>query len=344
MKKTARVIENIVLTAVLSAAVLFSGCGRHNFLYWINRAAAAKDPQTRINYYSEAIKKWRASDGSDRKSAVYNALGNLYFEKGDYVSAVGDYDGALKINSGDAGTHYNRGLAYYEKGDYGMVIKDFEKVIAAVPRSFEAYDICGAAYGKTGDFKKAVSLISRAIEINPKYAHAYYNRGVAFNCLGEYDSAIEDFGKAISLDNGYAGSYIGRATAYFNKRMYGSALKDYSKAIAADPRSGIAYNNAGYIYFDEGEYGKAMASFARAYGIDRRDWDSILGLALVNMKLKNHALTEKYFVEAAAVEPVLREGAAGLEKLNKKGYFYTARQKESFGEIYGIYGAALRPH
>lgn len=44
--------------------------------------------------------------------------GNVYSYNGDYDRAIQDYDQAIRLNSSDAKTFYNRGAAYQDKGDY----------------------------------------------------------------------------------------------------------------------------------------------------------------------------------------------------------------------------------
>jgi len=334
MKRILPHLRRNILLFITLAAVVISGCARRDFLYWTKKASAAKDTDLRLKYYGNALKKWKLSDGSDRKTIVYGERANLYFQKGGYEAAISDYSEALKINPNDTGSYYNRGLIYYAKGDYSLVIKDFEKVIGSMPRHFDAYNICGAAYGKLGNYEKAVSLISQAIRINPKYTQAYYNRAVALSGMGKFDRAINDFSKTLELSGKDTNAYIGRANAFYSQKRYKAAIGDYEKAAAVNPRLAIAYNNMGYIYFDEGDYKKALLNFSKSYGIDQRYWDSVLGLALVNMKLKDAAMTAKYFGEAANLEPLLKNGIDGLGDLAKKGFYYTDKQKETLKEIF----------
>jgi tetratricopeptide (TPR) repeat protein len=104
-------------------------------------------------------------------SAEYGVLANIYsdraitrLQQGDAVGAIADLSLALRLNSGQAETYFNRGFAYQTRGAIAEAKRDF----------------------------------TSAIQQNPDFAPAYLNRGLLHYRLGHDKRALDDI-KAASL-------------------------------------------------------------------------------------------------------------------------------------------------
>lgn len=67
----------------------------YEFEFCFNRGASAStygDWDEAIYCYSEAIKKWKKSDGKENLAAAYNNRGLAYDNKGLYDEAIKDYN------------------------------------------------------------------------------------------------------------------------------------------------------------------------------------------------------------------------------------------------------------
>jgi TonB family protein len=100
--------------------------------------------------------------------AFYRKRADESILKGEYDSAVNDYNKAIELNPKDAVAYLNRGRAYHSKTNYDLAIADFAK----------------------------------AIEINPKDLSAYLNRGDAFEKKGNPQQALGDYKKVVEIDAG----------------------------------------------------------------------------------------------------------------------------------------------
>ncbi len=98
--------------------------------------------------------------------AFYQKRANESIVKGEYDSAVNDFNEAIKLNPADASVYLNRGRAYSNKKSYDLAIEDYNKVI----------------------------------ELNPKEAMAYFNRGESYEKKGNALQAIGDYQKVLELD------------------------------------------------------------------------------------------------------------------------------------------------
>ncbi|MEE8574321.1 MAG: tetratricopeptide repeat protein [Thermodesulfobacteriota bacterium] len=157
--------------------------------------------------YSLAIAKFEKvlRLDKDNKEAIiqmvhaYFSRGFLYNFKGEYDSAIIDFDKAIDINPNDGLSYNSRGLSYYNKGETDRAIMDFDKAIDIYPNYAGAYNDRGNAYYSKKDYDSAIKDFNKAIRINPKTAFYYNNRGNAYKKKGYSSSAKTDFKKACEL-------------------------------------------------------------------------------------------------------------------------------------------------
>src|SRR5262245_31649924 len=62
-------------------------------------------------------------------SVAHNNRGTGYVKKGEYDSAIQDFDQAIKINPNYVKALNNRGVAYQKKGEIDRSIQDFDAAI-----------------------------------------------------------------------------------------------------------------------------------------------------------------------------------------------------------------------
>ena len=111
----------------------------------------------------------------------------------------------------DYGVYDARGKAFLQKGEYNSAISDFNKIIEAHPKDASAYVNRGIAYMRKGEYNSAISDHNRAVELRvesysgkykylwPKYADCYIFRGQTYQAMGLKDEALADFEKVIEL-------------------------------------------------------------------------------------------------------------------------------------------------
>lgn len=125
----------------------------------------------------------------------------------------------------------DRGVAYTNKGDYESAVQDFDKAIRLSPDVAEAFMNRGIAYDNKGAYDRAIQDYNQAIQLRPDYAPAFNNRGIVYSEKREYDRAIQDFDQAIRLKSGYADPFENRGDAYAAKGNYDRAIQDDDLAV-----------------------------------------------------------------------------------------------------------------
>jgi tetratricopeptide (TPR) repeat protein len=188
------------------------------------------------------------------------------------------------------------------------------------------------------NYKKAISDFSTALLMSPKYAAAYSGRGLAYDSSKEYDKAISDYTKAIFLNPDDEYSYGGRGRVYGKLKKYDEAISDFLKTISLNPINASSYDDLGYMYLGKKDYQNAAANFAKCISLDGKNFDAMLGIAIAHYNLGNLNKVKSSILQAIAVEPGLAEGMAGIEKVEKEGYFYSDEDKRDLIKIFRIMG------
>ena len=188
----------------------------------VERGFEATDPDTKISYYTEAIRL------KPDLAAAYNNRGNVRREKGDLDGALADYAEAILLDPQIAAAYSNRGLVRHEqKGDVDGALADFAEAIRLDPYDALFYHNRGNARRAKGDTDGALADYNEAIRLKPDYAEAYNNRGVALRAKGDVDGALADYNETIRLKPDDTKAYNNRGVARRAKGDLDGALADY---------------------------------------------------------------------------------------------------------------------
>jgi tetratricopeptide (TPR) repeat protein len=112
--------------------------------------------------------------------SVYNILGTVYFDKGDYEKAVKNYELALSFHKGP-GRDGGKPLAYRENSAW-------------------VYNNLGLVYIQMKQWDKAQAHLRKALEADPENAVAHNNLGIVLGQKKEYEKALKEFQTALTLD------------------------------------------------------------------------------------------------------------------------------------------------
>lgn len=131
------------------------------------------------------------------------------------------------------------------------------------------------------------------------------------------------------------------AIDYYNKALdkhkvasYKEAVELYTKAIELKPDYVSAYVNRGYCYLEEGELDSAEKNFNTCLQLDDKCWYASLGLSLLYFQEGDMASARWYLTMSSTIEPTLKEGMSGVEKLEAEGMTYSRPIKESLRRLF----------
>ncbi len=201
---------------------------------------------------------------------------------------------ALLDNPEQLAIKYNAlGNLYEEKGMHDQAIAAYEKVLDLTPDSAMAYSNLGNVYSELGQLNKAIAKYKRAIRIDPQAAFAHNNLGNAYYAQKNFSRAIKEYKIAIVLDSDLFYAYNNMGDAYLQKNLPNLAIRYFKKAIEFDPSSYIAYANMGDAHVVKACIPEAIKAYKKALGI-KRDYTSCL-LKLANLYKKEKDIAKATF-------------------------------------------------
>jgi tetratricopeptide (TPR) repeat protein len=199
---------------------------------------------------------------------IYNVRADAWYKKGNFDRAIADYLITLDHNPRLSSALLMLGNSYFKKADYRSAIKAFSDALAVEKKPAELLQLHnnrGNAQLNVGEFSSAVRDFGEAININRKFAPAYNNRGIAYSKYKKFDLAIKDFAKAIEIKPDFVDSYMGRAEVLIvEKADLDGGIRDYDKAISLDPKNWRAYSARGEALRLKGSLDRAMTDHKEA--------------------------------------------------------------------------------
>lgn len=142
-------------------------------------------------------------DGTSR-FGVYEGLGNVYGLKGDLPKAVAMYDQALRLDSTQGDTYYNRALSKL-KISPESAIPDFTKALQLMPyKDTLVLPQRAFAHLQAKQYQAAIEDYTLSLNKLPANATAWHNRGICRYNLGDRNGAVTDIRQAIALKPDYA--------------------------------------------------------------------------------------------------------------------------------------------
>jgi tetratricopeptide (TPR) repeat protein len=110
----------------------------------------------------------RTRDRTQHDSAAYLGRGQAWLQKGNFESALGEFDAAIRVNPGSPMLFAVRALARQERGDLDGAIADFSEVIRLNPNDAGAYNRRGALWRTKGDEARALADFDAARKVKPE--------------------------------------------------------------------------------------------------------------------------------------------------------------------------------
>ncbi|WP_456683544.1 tetratricopeptide repeat protein [Bradyrhizobium sp. S3.14.4] len=121
-----------------------------------------------------------------------------------FIQARPDSSAALAI------AYNNRGNAYTAKGDYDSAISDFDQSIALNPTYAKAFNNRGVAHLRRREYELAIEAFDDAIKLDPGYGAAFVNRAGAYLKKNDHQRAAHDYDEAIRLQPASRAAWSGR--------------------------------------------------------------------------------------------------------------------------------------
>lgn len=222
-----------------------------------------------FSFWEDAIKKnagyWRP----------YYCIGQEYYDKGDYPSAIKYFTGAIKNDKYCPPLVYMwRGVTYLEKlKNSDSAISDFKKVLdfgnKQDPSQIQGRLNLGLAYYRKGMYDDALKIYTELIGMAPDEKTAYFQRALVYQYGNnpQPELALADYTKAIQMDPNYTMAYLNRGSLYVDQlHNYDLAITDFNKTLELEPTNTDAAVNKGIAYYRKENFDEALRSYNSVSG------------------------------------------------------------------------------
>lgn len=120
---------------------------------------------------------------------------------------------------------YDLGIEAHKKGDFATAIKNYQQAIAIDSAFGFAWDNLGLAYRKNGQYENALNAYRKSIAIDSTGLVPWQNTAIVYEYLKDYPKAIAAYEALAKLDNQNPEVYYGLG------RMYAFFTNDLAKGL-----------------------------------------------------------------------------------------------------------------
>ena len=144
----------------------------------------------------------RGSYELENNLTIAHLLARVYIEDQRWDDAIVELERVLDGEPENYDAYYDLGHVYFELGDYETAIDNFENVISYEQNQNNEllYYALAQAYEANNQIDKAISNYLKAIAVNDKFILAYKKVGILFLAREDFEDAIEYFENYMEFD------------------------------------------------------------------------------------------------------------------------------------------------
>ena len=171
----------------------------------------------------------------NNNSQEYYNLAITHYEKGEYDSAIENFQIAVSISPEHAEAHYNLGVVYYKKELFELSEQHFKKAAELNPEDSESYYNLGLTYYENNNLDLAIKTLKEAANLKPDDPEIHHSIGSSYYKKGDFDLAEQSFKNAISINPELTESYKSLSATYIEMGEFELAEKTIKMAIEINP-------------------------------------------------------------------------------------------------------------
>ncbi|HXP52485.1 MAG TPA: tetratricopeptide repeat protein, partial [Bacteroidia bacterium] len=201
------------------------------FLFLSSLLAYGCYQRTKVWHDAETLYKDAITKYPYRALLSYKWLGYYYYEKGDTNQAIENFSVLAQINAGDAKIYDVLGNIYVNRGDYKDALDLYEKSLHEENNVYITYVDKSIVEASLGDSADAIKDYVQAIRLNPDAEKRYAEHSFNMVQANKYKQVIGQYNVLLLLNPNNPFYYFYRAVAKFGLGQMPGAITDFTAAL-----------------------------------------------------------------------------------------------------------------
>jgi tetratricopeptide (TPR) repeat protein len=247
-------------------------------------------------------------------SKTLNALGLLYYERGEYEQAVLSFQDALKYESSNEGIRTNLAISYLQQGKFNRVIETLGSA-GSLPADQRSITALAVSYFALGKYDQAARYYEKLAQMVPDDVVLRLTWAVACEFSGQSrqaQSILAGLPKEQVIQAQYR---VVLGDAYRSQLRVKQAIAEYESALAFSGDLPDVNYRLGVLYSDLNDYDKAIDAFRRELIINPRNSDANYSLGAYYLTTSDLEQSRRYFEKTIEFNPNHLGAFLGLMKI-----------------------------
>jgi tetratricopeptide (TPR) repeat protein len=196
--------------------------------------------------------------------------------KGDPAGVLADYTELVRLFPNDERARTLLGNTYFGRQEYDTAITHYVQATGINPSFSQPYNQLGYAYRFLEKYDDAEKAFKKYTELIPGDPNPYDSYAELLMKVGRFDESIKMYEKALSLDRNFVASHVGIGNNYLAMGKPEPARAAFAKIGTVARNSGerrLARFWTAAAYVHEGATEKALAELRAMYALAEADGD-----------------------------------------------------------------------
>ncbi|MEL6494126.1 MAG: amino acid adenylation domain-containing protein [Cyanobacteria bacterium J06623_7] len=247
---------------------------------------------------------WGNGPLNRQNSVDFAHKGDLYFELGDFESAIASYQNAIKLAPQPSRVHQNLGTALKMQGDFAAAITAYDRALALDNQNAQLYYLRGKVRAKQAELATAANDYRQAIAFAPDLPGIHRDLGTVLLRLESLEAAIASYQQATQLDNGNPALYLELGAAQIKAGQTKMGIESYDTAIALNPDLAAIYlKRLGNAHLGQNDFAAAVSAYHRSLAINPQQHELHMALGKVLLQLQQTEEAIAAYQAAVSLQP-----------------------------------------
>jgi tetratricopeptide (TPR) repeat protein len=229
-------------------------------------------------------------------------LGAALAHEGQFDDAIVLYRSALSKAPGNKGVLLNLALAYYKKGDFPAALEQFAPLHEQQPDNAQVAILLADTDTRLGNPAEAVRVLSPLEDKNSENSDFEYALGSALISSGQRREGIARIEKVAKRENS-ADAYLLAGSTLLDLNEFARGRDDLEIALRLNPQLPGIYSFVGTARDNTGDLKGAEAAFRQALKINADDFTANLYLGAMLSKRRELQEAKGYLEHALQLNP-----------------------------------------